>query len=259
MIAIERRGRLGNQMFQFAFGLSAAGRLGTEFVMAEDELREWFSLSGRSRPAGRVMRAAEFRIRRRVRPFSGVMVSNDAYERPEDVLAGLTDNSTYIGYFQSERFFAEAADTVRSAFQPRPEHQRAFRVAYGPLLESGYICCHVRRGDYLTFRGGVALPASYYRDCLDRIQATAALPVVVVGDDLEWARSELTGTASELRFERNSEAGRSALADARRRGGGEQQLVRVVGGMAGRAVGSNGLRAAVLARDVRGRQSGLRQ
>src|SRR5207342_1965821 len=108
---------------------------GTGFAMADGELREQFVLPGRSRPVGRALRAAEYRIRRRVRPFPGVVVSNDGYERPEDVLAGLADDTMYIGYFQSERFFADVAQEVRSAFQPRPEHQRAFRASYGELLE----------------------------------------------------------------------------------------------------------------------------
>ena len=37
-IAVEVRGRLGNQMFQFAFGLAASRQLGTDFVIADDVL-----------------------------------------------------------------------------------------------------------------------------------------------------------------------------------------------------------------------------
>jgi hypothetical protein len=179
VIAVERRGRLGNQMFQYAFGLAAAARLGTDFAMAADELAPLFALPGRS-ALRRIRAAAEFRLRGGAYPV--VTVDNDA--EPEAVLASLTDRTNYAGFFQSERYFAPARDAVAAAFAVRPEHVRAFRAAYGDLLAFPYVCCHVRRTDYHAFDGGVVLPPSYYGEGLAAARTQVDGPLVVVGDDL---------------------------------------------------------------------------
>jgi hypothetical protein len=192
MIVVETKGRLGNQMFQYAFGLAAARRLGTEFAMAADELRGFFLLDGRSRAGD----GSSFPV---------VKIDNSDYDEPEEVLERLADDTVYSGYFQSERFFADAADEVRAAFRLRAEHEEAFRARYGDLLERPYVCCHVRRTDYLTFFGGIALPVSYYRDGLARLAPEPGTPIVFVGDDLDEVRAEFA-SLDGARFEQNEAA-----------------------------------------------------
>jgi hypothetical protein len=194
MIVVERRGRLGNQMFQYAFGLAAARLLDTELVMEDEDLRALFVLDGRSE--ARPVETPELPV---------VTLSNEDYDEPEEVLAELEDGRQYSGFFQSERFFAAAAEEVRAAFRFRPEHEEAFRTRYADLLERPYVCCHVRRTDYETFAGGVVLPVSYYRKSLSRLAPGPDVPVVFVGDDLDEARTTF-GTQNSARFEQNEEA-----------------------------------------------------
>jgi len=203
LIAVEARGRLGNQMFQFAFGLAASRRLGTDFVMAEDVLRTWFELDGRSRLMPRIARAVRYRVSRRVAPFAPVTIPSDGEIEPEDVLRGLVDRADYNGFFQSERYFSDVRDGVRAAFAPCSRHRRDFRSRYATLLGRPYICCHIRRGDYVSYRGGVALPVSYYRDALMELGREPDVPVVFVGDDLSVVSRDMPGP--NIMFERNSE------------------------------------------------------
>lgn len=116
----------------------------------------------------------------------------------------LRDRTVYAGYFQSERFFADAADDVRRAFRPLPVHAELFRKRYGDLLEHRYIACHVRRTDYTRFRGGVVLPTSFYARCLEQLDPSGRTPVVFVGDDLAETRS-VFGARRDVRFEENVE------------------------------------------------------
>jgi hypothetical protein len=199
VIAVEARGRLGNNMFQFAFGLAAADRLGTEFVFAEDELRRHFSLSPHDGLAGRIRRSVGFRVTRAFAPFPVEGV--DGFAEPAAVLRGLTDRTTYTGFFQSERYFAHIRDRVLRAFTPRPEHERELERRYGDLLAGGYTCCHVRATDYREWEGGRALPPSYYRAALHAV-GERRRPVVFVGDDLDEVRRSFTGPG--VRFEHNS-------------------------------------------------------
>src|SRR5947209_7909847 len=115
-------------MFQFAFGLAAARRLGTDFVMADGLLREHFRLAPVGGLIRRARRAVAFRAAGRRGRYQVVIV--DGFAVPAAVLAGLTDRTTYVGYFQSEAYFAHARDEVVRAFEPHPELERAFATRY---------------------------------------------------------------------------------------------------------------------------------
>lgn len=190
-------------MFQFAFGLAASARLETDFAMDDVLLRRVFTLDPWSRPLRRLRRATRYRAARRTAPFPVVKVDNNSQLEPRDVLAGVEDRTHYAGFFQSELFFAEATAAVRRAFTPRREHAGALAERYAELVATPYVACHVRRTDYVAH--GVALPASYYRDCLDRLGVGDERTVVVVGDDVDWLRSEL-GERRNYRYESNDEA-----------------------------------------------------
>jgi len=202
MIAVEARGRLGNQMFQFAFGLAASARLGTDFAMSDALLRTHFRLDPWSAPLRTARRAFRYRARRWLSPFPVTKVAGDA--EPDSVLASLVDGTHYDGFFQSERYFAGADNLVRRAFEPHAAHLAAFRARYGDLIRSPYVCCHVRHTDYAQWLGGVALPLSYYRDSLRQAGVAAETPVVFVGDDLAEVEEEFGGRPG-VHLEHNAE------------------------------------------------------
>ena len=180
VISIEARGRLGNHLFQFAFGLGAAARLGADFAMNDELLRPSFRLGDWSSPARRAARSVRFRAAKRLGPRRVVKVEND--DDPSLVLDELEDDVHYAGFFQSQRYFLRVERLVRHAFEPHRRHVEKFNELYGGLVETGYVCCHVRRTDYLAT--GSHLPLAYYRKCLRLANASSDMPVVFVGDDL---------------------------------------------------------------------------
>ena len=203
MISVEARGRLGNQLFQFAFGLAASVHLQTEFAINDEMLRPNFVLGPWGAPLRRLARGIRYRVSSRLSPFPVIKVDQTSFDCPLDVLGTLKDHTHYAGFFQSELFFRDSAEEVRGAFQPLPEHTRMFCARYQSLLRTPYVCCHVRQTDYRDWRGGVALPASYYRTCLERLACDHQTPIIAVGDDPEWLRSELGD--DRIRVERNHE------------------------------------------------------
>jgi hypothetical protein len=202
MILVEYQGRLGNQMFEYAFAIAAARRLGTDFAMCDstwygiedEQLSELFELNGRSGAVTQIDHA-----------YPIVRIDPRSRDDPAEELAGLRDNTQYSGLFQSDRYFAEAAEEVRAAFQLRPVHQAAFRALYPDLLERPYVCCHVRKTDYAYVGGGICLPASYYRKSLRRLAPSPDTPIVFIGDDLDDARRAFS-SLSGVRFEHNDKA-----------------------------------------------------
>ena len=178
MIVVEKRGRLGNQMFQYAFGLTASRVLRTWHWYDSGELSRYFTVE--SRPIRLVKYAAVWLLSRVVR-LHRTEVATEALQEPSAVLDSLTDRTCYVGFFQSEEFFQPTVDAVRRSFRIRRPHRERFAEKYGELAANGYICAHVRLTDYFTFRDNVTLPPGYYRRALELLDPD--LPVVMVSDD----------------------------------------------------------------------------
>jgi hypothetical protein len=179
MIVVDKRGRLGNQMFQYAFGLAAAQRLGTRHVYDTSELEPYFTLL--ERPPVRVATRLAARMQERMFGFERREVVADDRVDPDEVLAGVANRTFYGGHFYSEHFFRPAAPAVRRAFRVRDLHRERFEAKYASLLERGYICAHVRLTDFFTYRDDVTLPPGYYWRALRELDGD--LPVIVVSDD----------------------------------------------------------------------------
>ena len=188
MIRVEKRGRLGNQLFQYAFALAAARRLGTGFLYETDELARYFVLGNEN---GRRLHLPILRRREYVA---------DDCDDPGQVLEELTDHTRYGGFFYAPGYFEPAAALVREHLTVHPWVEDAFRRAYGHLLERGYTCAHVRLTDFATYRDDVRLPPGYYCRALDRV----AEPVVFVSDDIETVRKHF-GDVPGARFEGHEE------------------------------------------------------
>ena len=189
MIRVDKRGGLGNQMFQYAFGLTAAGELGTSFWYDTSELARYFVLGEheRRRPLLPPLRRRE-------------IVADDR-DDPVAVLSSLTDRTVYGGHFYGAGYPAPAAAEVKEAFTVRGEAQASFRQSYGGLLTSGYVCAHVRLTDFFTYRDDVTLPPGYYRRALETL--STPLPVVFVSDDIATVRDTLADIPGM--FEQNDE------------------------------------------------------
>jgi hypothetical protein len=200
MIAVDKRGRLGNQMFQYAFGLAVAQGLGTFQVYDTTELEPYFALLEPLR--GRAARRLMARTYDRVFGFERREVEADDREDPDDVLASATDHTRYGGHFYSEHFFRPAAAAVRRAFKVRDAHFGRFEQKYASLLDSGYVGAHVRLTDFFTYRDDVTLPPGYYRRALRALDTD--LPVVVVSDEPDRARAAFRRDP-QIRVEANDE------------------------------------------------------
>ncbi|GHF33941.1 alpha-1,2-fucosyltransferase [Seohaeicola zhoushanensis] len=202
MIITRLHGRLGNQMFQYAAGRALAERLCTGVALDsrgavarnEGVLTRVFDLP-LAKPDRLPPDRREAPLRYLLWRFAGLpprihrergLGYNPAFETWED-------GSYLHGYWQSERYFAAHADTIRADFafpalrDPR-NAEMAARIASGLSIS-----LHVRRGDYLTTGAHGTCDAAYYNAALAHIlEGLDGTPTVFVfSDDPAWARDNL--------------------------------------------------------------------
>ncbi len=106
------------------------------------------------------------------------------------------------GYWQSERYFADAAATLRRELTPHaplePENARIADMIQGAVIRGATaVSLHVRRGDYVTnahtnaYHGVCSL--DYYRAAVAHVTATCPdAHFFVFSDDHGWTRDNLT-------------------------------------------------------------------
>lgn len=210
MIYARLAGGLGNQMFQYAAARALAMRVGTEVVLDLRDLGKGprhavfgldrFSIQarigseadlppGRSTPL-RNMLWRTFGTSPRFLRERGLAFNDAVLDAGDDV---------YLhGYWQSERYFADAADRLRHEFSiPSAPGVGTARMMDAILSADTSVSVHLRRGDYVSTPGGRASHGvcdhAYYARALERLRPEVgqALHAFVFSDDPVWARENL--------------------------------------------------------------------
>ena len=224
-IVVALEGGLGNQMFQYAAGRAMSLRSGRPLVLdlrqllghgqrayglGDFQLGEGLKLLAEGPPvrSGRLQR-----LIRRI--TSGEQTFREASFTYDERIRSVEAPVRLEGYFQSERYFAEAADALRSELRPRPELAAEIEAMAERLLPSGpCVSLHVRRGDYTNPTTmavhGLVMPDYYERALRAVTERVGQITVCVFTDEPAWVRANLRLPA-ETRF--LSEHTRTALQD----------------------------------------------
>ena len=224
-IVVALEGGLGNQMFQYAAGRAMSFRSGRPLVLdlrqllghgqrayglGDFQLGEGLKLLAEGPPvrSGRLQR-----LIRRI--TSGEQTFREASFTYDERIRSVEAPVRLEGYFQSERYFAEAADVLRSELRPRPELAAEIEAMAERLLPSGpCVSLHVRRGDYTNPTTmavhGLVMPDYYERALRAVTERVGQATVCVFTDEPAWVRANLRLPA-ETRF--LSEHTQTALQD----------------------------------------------
>lgn len=180
---VALQGGLANQLFQWAFGVSVAKARNedvffTHFRVDQDVKRS-YSLDAFNMNLKFVSHEKE--------PYffeGGPKFNPEVYKFPYQ-------DATYIGYWQTEKYFNESL--VLAGLQLRREpSQQTLRIAE-EISKPNTCFIHVRRGDYVSephtskFHGN--LSTEYYEKAIDYIrQRVEGVKFFVFSDDPGWCR-----------------------------------------------------------------------
>lgn len=217
MIVLHVSGGLGNQMFQYAFGRAMANRMNVELLLDLSNptlsIHQGFELSRvfgiKEQTATEYdMRAVlgwqrPITIRKMIKKLSlkGLDLRNWVEEPSLHFSSKLLQvpNNVYIdGYWQSEKYFADAIECIREQFkfiQPPVGLNNTLLLEIADS-DTTAISLHVRRGDYVhnsavkEVHGSCTL--AYYNAAIQHVSSQVKNPFFYVfSDDLDWVKNHL--------------------------------------------------------------------
>lgn len=211
MISIKINGRLGNQMFQYAFANAAAKKIKTFFFITPESfslfiLPKYFKLGlygaiFRNKFAKNIINKLLKRIN-----YKRVHIDNSNYHCE----LSLENKKTYSGYFQSKLYFEKNQKAIHNKYKIRGKYIKLFSDNYGDIFKANnVIALHIRRTDYLQHGnvklGGkdVSLSWHYYYNILKNIENLNRYQIIAVGDDLEYLKNNIP--LNNIRLEKNNQ------------------------------------------------------
>lgn len=187
MIVTRLMGGLGNQLFQYAFGLSQAKRLNTDVRVNTNILN--------NTPEGWTKYNCE------VYNFKIEDIIDNSEHGLELIREGqnkeIKNNSLLEGYWQGEKFFENVKEELKQKlkFKNEDKLEKLFleKINYGFRT----ITIHARRGDYLVGNHFIDLSTTnYYKNALDLVfnklkdkDGIIENPkIIIFSNDIEWAK-----------------------------------------------------------------------
>ncbi len=181
---LGKLGRLGNQMFQYASLRGIAANRGYDFGVApsafsdlwqEHQLFEVFELPNLQRNNIKYLDGGYAPI-----------AKEKHFEFDELLFMQCPNDVSLWGFFQSEKYFQNIADSIREDFTFRShilEPCRDMMMGVGDAVS-----LHVRRTDYTTDPNHTALSIKYYEKALSHFPEDAT--VIIFTDDQEWCQQQ---------------------------------------------------------------------
>jgi hypothetical protein len=202
------RGGLGNQMFQYAFGLGLQKAHPDAHILFDHSPNPF----ARFKPHERYALGTAFGVRRCIfggctsaQLLSGAKITTkvqygDLLYKQQLLLQPIHGIVWYRGYWQSEKWFHSAAQQVRSTFRFREPTSSAAQTALAEMRTCTAVALHIRRTDYQQSALHCDLYADgYYERAIAMIRARVQDPVFFVfSDDIAWCREHFT--SEDFRF-----------------------------------------------------------
>lgn len=206
---IKFNGGLGNQMFQYAFGLALEAKTGVQTIFDMSFFEKKYArpyelnIFGLNVPKVegfcekmRLKIIWKFRKNLKNKKFMDMNFYPEAHFEFDAKLFVLKPDTYIEGFFQSEKYFSFVEDKVRNAFQFKTKPDSFNQHLIDEITNSNSISLHIRRGDYVQKKRYQNLYATcsldYYKRGVEHIAKTVDSPkLFIFSDDPNWVRQNL--------------------------------------------------------------------
>ncbi|MBW4890082.1 alpha-1,2-fucosyltransferase [Mucilaginibacter sp. HMF5004] len=216
---MQLMGGLGNQMFQYAAAKALSLKRNIPFATDFDDpyiyAKRSFGLDvfnleyqtattkqlSKSKPKTKVMR--------RLYKWTGNNPDKYLYREKKDFhyqpeFFDCNDGSYISGFWQSEKYFLDIADTIRRDFSFKNRPSAANSAWLEKIKACNAVSIHIRRGDYVSVAHTNQLHGTcnldYYQQAINAISGKVENPVFFCfSDDIEWTKANLK-TGAETHY-----------------------------------------------------------
>lgn len=201
-IIIVLQGGLGNQLFQYAAGLTLASRLGGEL---------WLTPTQENKHSGKDYRGTLYKRGKAIGPDGKPVGQIVFHQHGESFESWSPDQYKGIpflgvkGYFQNLPVIESQISLIRSdLFQALSQIRTSLRQKYHLHNPRQTCFIHIRRGDYLNQKPGTfwVQDMSYYLPALQVVKERTSGPRrwMVLSDDIAWCRTQPWLSVSPFEF-----------------------------------------------------------
>ena len=200
MIGMNRlgtRGRLGNQMFQYASLVGIAKNMGYGHCIPDHSKATWFDRSENGNTVTVYHQLQHlFKLEHldgRFGEISGYEIDVHQHEFCEDLFTDCPDNASLNGHFESYKYFENADDEVRKDYSFKDFILDTASNFHKKNNINNSVCINVRRGDFIKFQNCHAVcTENYYFKCIEKLDKDRQY--LVVSDDIDWCKTVFLGS-----------------------------------------------------------------
>jgi len=207
VIVIKLQGGLGNQMFQYAAGLSVANKLDTDLKldvswfenMKEVDTTRFYELDNFSLQQDFITSNQYYFINDSIkkRLLSIGKVRLNTYKEPhfeyDNNFKKIKNNKYLEGYFQTEEYFKHIRPEILKRFSIKNEPSTKSKEIINMVHKNESVSLHVRRGDYVTnqnasrFHG--LMGEDYYKKAIAIMSKKIKAPkYFIFSDEIDWVK-----------------------------------------------------------------------
>ena len=189
MIGIKFNGRLGNQIFQYAFYCYLSKKTSKRLFFTNPHhayISKYFELdSFNNLTLGSKLYSLVTRTIVRVLSFREIYIQN--IQTPREVDA--QDWTIYKGFFQTDWYLKHTPGALPITL--KKPYRDQFEAAFGDLFaENKILVVHIRRTDYLNYgKRDISLPLSYFKQRVNQVKNLNEYKVIFVSDDIEHVKT----------------------------------------------------------------------
>lgn len=216
MINVVLNGRLGNQLFQFAFAYHISKQKKTNYCLNQKvercSLIEFFDIS--TGPFHLIdtylfsikgfKNIFNHHFRRSFYKFiDGFFKTNSQFipfdEPYLNAIKTINNHRSFEGYFQSELYFEPHKREIKNLLKIKKKYLNDFKDNFSKIYKPGYktVVVHIRRTDYQHLEildlgnADLRLPATYYHQLINKLEKSANnYQFIFIGDDISFIENE---------------------------------------------------------------------
>lgn len=196
MNRLGTKGRLGNQMFQYASLVGIAKNMGYEYCIPDHSKVSWFHKNVNENIITvhhQLQHLFDLKnLNGRFGIIDGYEVEVHQHEFCEELFNECPDNSSLFGHFESYKYFENAEIEVRKDFSFKENILEIATKFHKNNYSDNPVCINVRRGDFLKFQNyHPVCTETYYYKCIEKLGKNRQY--FVISDDIEWCKNIFTG------------------------------------------------------------------